>query len=137
MALTTFEKCRLIREIIIRKAAEVMTYTNWSADFALNYIREIPTDLPGRHPELELTGIQPAELTDAECSSLGFGRWTSDSPMRLIPLWLLPFLADEIQTTCISGKETFRRDQIDNDNRFGCLAYGIVPCDVASLQRTT
>jgi hypothetical protein len=125
--MTTFEKCRFIRDLLVRRAAEVMTYQNWSHEFASQQIRDVPTDILTRYPEL--SGIQPSELTDAECESLGFGRWSQENPMRLIPLWLLPFLADEIKTTSISGGAVLRKADMDNDNRFGCLAYGIMPAD--------
>jgi hypothetical protein len=125
MIMNTFEKCQTIRRVIVNRAAEVMAYTNWGDDFAAKQIREIPVSLLERNPELGQ--IQPAELTNDECDSLGFGRWSEDNPMRLIPLWLLPFLADEIKTTCIDGSSVSRKADMDNDNRFGCLAYGVTP----------
>jgi hypothetical protein len=126
--MTTFEKCQVVRRIIMNRTAEVMSYTNWEDDFAVRQIREIPADLLEQSPELG--GIQPSELTDAECDNLGFSLWSKENPIRLIPLWLLPFLADEIKTTSISGTDVFRKADMDDDNRFGCLAYGVLPCDV-------
>jgi hypothetical protein len=126
--MTTFEKCQVVRRVIMNRTAEVMSYANWEDDFAVRRIREIPADLLKQSPELG--GIQPSELTDAECDNLGFSRWSEENPIRLIPLWLLPFLADEIKTTSISGNDVFRKADMDDDNRFGCLAYGVLPCDV-------
>lgn len=123
--MTTFEKCQTIRKLIVNRAAEVMCYTMWSDEFAAKQIREIPDVLLERHPELGK--IQPSELTEEECNSLGFGQWNADNPMRLIPIWLFPFLADEIQTTCIDGSSVLRKADMDNDHRYGCLAYGIMP----------
>ena len=120
--MNTYEKCRRIRKAIVNRAAEVIAYDNWAADFAARQIREVPDVL---RQEPELTGIQPCELTSEQCDELGFGTWSEDNPMRLIPLWLFPFLADEITTTCISGSVVHRREDMDNDVRFGCIAYGV------------
>jgi hypothetical protein len=61
-------------------------------------------------------------------ADLGFGKMTEESPMWLIPLWLLPFLPDIIETECINGtKSVLKKSEIDNDERFGCLAYGVYP----------
>jgi hypothetical protein len=125
---TTFEKCQVIRRVIVNRAAEVMAYTNWEAAFAVQQIRDIPADLLSQNPELG--DIQPSELTDAECESLGFCRWSKENPMRLIPLWLFPFLAGDVKTATIDGEVVMCKADMDNDHRFGCLAYGVVPCDV-------
>jgi hypothetical protein len=122
---TTFEKCQRIQRVIVNRAAEVMSYKRWGDDFAAKQIREIPEFLIKRNPELGQ--IQPAELTSDECDRLGFCRWSEENPMRLIPLWLLPFLAEEVKTTCIDGSSVLLKSEMDDDNRGGCLAYGITP----------
>lgn len=38
-------------------------------------------------------------------TDLGFGKWSEESTIRLIPLWLFPFLAEEIETECIDGEK--------------------------------
>lgn len=78
----------------------------------------------------ELFGIQPADMTDRQLDALGFGRWSSQSPMRLIPLWLFPFLAESLVVECIDGEtKLIKKSEMDTDSRFGCLAYGIIPSD--------
>ena len=121
--MTTYENCKTLRRCIVNRAAEVMNYTNWSDDFAAKQIREIPAAL------LEKIGkVNIAELTAEQMDDLGFGRWSEENPMRLIPLWLYPFLPDEIETECIDGKKSvLKKADMDNDHRFGCLAYGIWP----------
>ena len=127
--MTTYEKCKAIRRMIINRAAEVMAYDNWSDDFAVKQIRKFPDELSKQTGE-KYFGIQPAEMTDKQLEELGFGRWSDETPMRLIPLWLMPFLADEIETECIDGvKKLTKKSEMDNDNRFGCLAYGVIPAD--------
>ena len=121
--MTTYEKCQAARRAIVNRAAEVMNYTNWSDEFAAKQIREVPEVL------IEKIGkINIAELTVSQMDDLGFGCWSEDNPMRLIPLWLLKFLPDEIESECIDGtKSTRKTAEMDKDHRFGCLAYGILP----------
>jgi len=116
--------------MIMNRAAEVMAYTNWEDDFAANQIRNFPAELASQKTGKDYFEIQPAEMTDKQLKELGFGIWSDKTPMRLIPLWLFPFLADEIATECIDGeKTTTKKSEMDNDNRFGCLAYGVIPAD--------
>lgn len=126
---TTYEKCCGIRRILLNRAAEVMCYHNWDDAFATKQIRELPEFFRDRWPNY--CDVQPAELTSAQCDELGFGSWSKENPMRLIPLWLFPFLAAEIKTQCIDGSTVLKKADMDNDHRFGCLAYGIIPADLA------
>ena len=67
-------------------------------------------------------------LTDEDCDFLRFGRWSKDSSLRLIPLYLCKIIPGSMKVTCIDGKEYPALKAIkDNDIRFGCLAYGIIP----------
>ena len=121
----TYELCNLIKDAIIRRTAEVIVYTNWSDEFALSQIREIP-DWIKQSEHFE--PVQPSELTASQCDSLGFGKLSVDSPQWLIPLWLLPFLAEEIKLNSIDGKTIQLKSEMDTDTRYGSLAYGVTPC---------
>lgn len=126
--LTVYEKCKLIRRIILNRASEVMTYHNWDTEFAAKEIRNIQPDVSTRYPEL--TNLQLSRLTDKQCQDLGFNKWSNKLPIRLIPLWLKGFLPKNSKTIFdINGKKVYRTKNIDNDNRFGSLAYGIIPSD--------
>lgn len=58
---------------------------------------------------------------------LGFGRWSEEDTMRLIPLWLFPFLADEVETESLFGGTCYNKSDIDPDTtRFGIMSYGVV-----------
>lgn len=123
--MNTYDKCRGIRRYILNRAAEVMAYTNWDGEFALKQIRDIPREVLEEH---NFGMVNIAELTAEQMDNLDFGRWSEDNPMRLIPLWLLPFLPDEIEADCIDGVRTvYKRSEMNNDNRGGYLAYGIRP----------
>lgn len=121
--MNTYEQCQTLRRCILNRAAEVMNYTNWSADFAASQIREIHEKLKDK-----IGTINIAELTAEQMDDLGFGKWSEENPMRLIPLWLYQFLPDEIETEWIDGKRSvLKKADMDTDNRYGMLAYGIWP----------
>lgn len=68
------------------------------------------------------------ELAESELQELGFSKWSDEElpGVYLIPLYLYPCIPDGTVLTCIDGKEyTKGVHAIDNDIRFGCIAYGI------------
>lgn len=58
--MNTFQKCRVIRRMIMNRAAEVMAYKNWGDDFAAKQIRSAPEAIEKMNGGKELFGIQPA-----------------------------------------------------------------------------
>ena len=127
--MNTFEKCCLIRRMIVNQAAEVMAYDNWGSEFAVKQIRNFPSEIRKMKSGKDLFEIQPAEMTKIQLKELGFSRWDSKTEMRLIPLYLFPFLAEEIKVECIDGTSLTKKSDMDKDIRFGCLAYGVIPVD--------
>lgn len=126
--MTAYKVAKKIRNHVMTMSAEVMNYKSWSDDFAVQRIREIP------EKTASIGTVNVAELTEDQMNDLGFGRWSEDSPMRLIPLWLYPWLPDEIELGCINGKkETLKKSEMDTDNRFGYLAYGVRPANTDSV----
>ena len=82
--------------------------------------------------------IDVTSLTSKEAKSLGFGVWSEETNLHLIPFYLYDFLAFGQELESISGDKVevtpnYRLSgwpgYIDNDYRFGCLAYGFVPKD--------
>lgn len=121
----TYELCKAIRHRILTRAAEVMNYTSWDHEFATNEIRTIPAKILN---DEAFEPIHLEELTAEQMDDLGFGVWSEENPMRLIPLWLLPFLPEEVNCGCIDGEiGKLKKSEMDNDHRFGCLAYGVMP----------
>jgi len=125
--MNTCEKCCSIRSMILTRAAEVMNY-DWDAKFSKKNVKEFPNDL---REKIDTGGndffnIQPSELTEKEMDKLGFGDWTKENPIRLIPLWLFPFLAENIKTNCIDESEKLKKSEMDTDHRFGYIAYGVL-----------
>lgn len=122
---STFEVAENIRRIIVNSAAESMNYLNWDADFVASQLREIPERIKKADWFIP---VNPSDLTEKEMRELGFRKWSEDDPMFLIPLWIFPFLPDEVDCGCIDGEKRIqKKSEMDNDHRFGCLAYGVMP----------
>lgn len=120
--MTSFELAKVIRKAICDRAAQVFTYTSWGDDFALKEIRSIPESIKGAS---NFDAIDPNDFTVEELKELEFYLW-NNSNLYLMPLWMLPFIKEEVDLGCINGKRRiFRRDEIDNDERRGFLAYGV------------
>lgn len=123
-----YDLCKWIKSRIANKAAEVFSY-NWSVESCVNEIRELPGIIINTEGFFR---IDPTVLTKDEMTGLGFSLWSEESPMMLLPLWLLPFLVDEVKVGSVSGGDysVVRRVNMDNDHRWGYLAYGVKPSDV-------
>lgn len=104
--MTDYEKLRNIRRYIVNIAAEVYTYTNWSSEFAAEQITKIPNSGRGICDNVDIS-----ELTAEQMKDLGFGKMDENSKSFLIPLWVLPFLREEIKTSCIDGSTIFKKIQ--------------------------
>ena len=122
--MTTFELAEKLKGMLVNKAAEIYSYVNWEDGFALSEIRGYPDKIKSMDGFFD---IDPTKLTKSEAEKLGFGSWDEESDLMLIPLWLLPFLVDEFAGGSISDdkSETIKKSDIDNDQRFGCLATGV------------
>lgn len=66
-------------------------------------------------------------LSKQEAIELRFCKWSEEDPnLYLIPIWLLPVLPVGTKLTSINGDEiVYDGKNVDNDVRFGCLAYGV------------
>lgn len=133
--LTPFEQAQEVRRSMAMAAADAVIYRSWPDDFRLSQIREKNDRLCQLCRGIPLDG-----LTVAECDDLGFGRWSEGNPLRLIPIWLYPHLRYGDTVTSFTGKAVIVGTDytnpdsgdgyVDNDARFGCLAFGIIPADV-------
>lgn len=128
--LSLFEKCRAIKRTLLNRAAESISMKTWSDDFRLKNLYEIHTTVAGWEKEYGSFKIDPNQLTEEELTKLEFGRWEEGNPLRLIPLWLFPFLAETLETISIDGTKHSTLAELDNDTRFGCIAYGVIPKDL-------
>jgi hypothetical protein len=120
---TTFETCKNIRSVLLLSLSECAIYKSWEDSYTLETIRSVSTKILERYGT-----IDPNDLTLKEMEDLGFRRWSEETPIMLIPLWIFPFLPDELECECIDGEKGVRsKDRIDSDHRFGLLAYGVIP----------
>lgn len=106
---------------LLSKAGNYVTYGE-HLDFSVDdLITQVKT-------EIEITTYEFETLTIDEAKLCGFRKWSDDSPnLYLIPTWLYNFLPSGLKVESING-EKFTIDKpsdLDNDSRFGCLAYGV------------
>ena len=104
------------------KVAETVQY-HWSDGFCRREIRESH----GKFINELKKHIDFDHLTREEAKELRFMRWDEDMPdLYLIPLWLLPVVPIGTELTSIGGEKIiYDGTNVDNDIRFGCIAYGI------------
>ncbi len=62
-----------------------------------------------------------------EAMELRFGKWSDEQPnLWLFPLYLVPIIPEGLEIEYIDGtKGIYEKGKMDNDVRFGCVAYGI------------
>ena len=92
---------------------------------------------------VESTGrIMVSDLTEAQVKELGWPKWSDEDELTLIPFYLYDYLEYGQTLTSISGDKKIvtpgynsglpsypdsNPNYIDNDHRFGFLAYGFYP----------
>jgi len=136
--MTTFKKCQIIRNSLLTRIGESLSYSEWTDESKINNINGIYSSL--EKWEKEGAGsfkINPNDLTTKECEDLGFAKWSNENAIQLIPLWLFPFLAEEFEFTSIGGSKHNKLSELDSDHRYGCLAYGIIPKDSVQVSSQT
>lgn len=104
---------------------EIDAYSEtWSAEYCKKYAMErhqTAIDALKKHLDWD-------NLTEQDCKELRFMRWSEDSKMYCIPIWLYKAIPVGTELISIGGERiVFDGNNIDNDTRFGCLAYGIIP----------
>ena len=125
--LTTFEKVKAIRRSLLTRVGESLSSESWPNDFRFTNIQGIHKTLQKWEEKNGSFKIDPTDLSFEEMIELDFGFCSEERPIRLIPIWLYPFLADEFESESISGSKHSKLSEIDNGHRFGVLAYGVVP----------
>lgn len=105
------------------KIAETVQYKSWSDE----YCREVAQKATDTMLDSLKKDLNWDSLTKEEALELRFGQWSNEDPdLYLIPLWLLPIIPIGTKLTTIFGDEiTYDGHNVDNDTRFGCIAYGI------------
>lgn len=109
---------------LANRVSETTQYENWSDEFCRKEIKEANQ----KFVEEIKNHIDWDNLTEEDCKELRFGKWDEESGIYLIPLYLFPIIPIGLKVYCISGDEIVNDGtNLDNDIRFGCIAYGIKP----------
>ena len=105
------------------RVAETVQYTSWSDEYCRKTIKEA-TD---KMLDVLSENIDWNNLTKEEAYELRFMRWSEDQPdLYLLPLYILPILPIGTKIISIFGEEIiYDGTNVDNDIRYGCIAYGI------------
>ena len=104
------------------RVAQTVQYINWSDAFCRKEIKEAHDMFIEEIKKF----IDFNNLTVAEAKELRFGKWSEETDIYLIPLYLLPVVPIGMKLTSIFGKDIiYDGTNVDNDIRFGCIAYGI------------
>lgn len=75
----------------------------------------------------ELSKIDITKCSKEELEEFGFRLWNKESRLMLAPYyWLKLFKKGQVLTAIDNTTITVGKDRIDNDERFGLLAYGII-----------
>lgn len=124
--LSEYEIAASIRSHLLRVVSEVMNYhKHWSNEFSIKSIDEITDKIKSAN---WFRFIDPYEFNQDQLLDLDFRRWSEDSQLMLAPLWLFQFLKDGVKYIDIDDQEIiFNKSDADNDNRYGCLSFGIIP----------
>ena len=123
-------KIKHIQKLLANKTGEFLSYENWSDEFCRKEIRELRDKIIAQLGRISLAG-----LTKEEAEELGFGKWSDESPLRLAPVWMYPFLTPGEELHSISGDSVVvgsnytkhgEEGYVDSDHRFGSLAFGVM-----------
>lgn len=105
------------------QVSQGLTYKSWSPEFKAKENEESATKMY----EALAKHIDVTTLTVEEARALRFMKWEEESDLWLFPLWLVPLIPEGLVVTFIDGHTTpYIKDTLDNDIRFGCVAYGII-----------
>lgn len=129
MKYNTFDICSIVLRNMATQAAQSIEYPTWSDEFA----REQTIGIVGKIKEsLWFEPVNPALLTEEQMKILMFNKWDEESGIMLIPLYLRQFIKEGTPVMSISNETSyFSLETTDNDHRYGCLAYGVIPAKEA------
>ena len=124
--MTTYELAKRYMQMHCAKLAELIEY-DWSDAFKEKELSKFIDDLQAMEG---YRYIDPNNLTKDQLLDLGGRLWSDDNgDYILIPLWLKAHLPTVFNGSCLGAPEKLlKTSEIDNDHRFGCLAYGVYLC---------
>lgn len=97
------------------------SFVKSTVDSVVNEYIEYVDGIPFR-PDINL-------LSTEQLKSLGFQRWSEDSGVLLVPVWLYQFIEPTLAISIDDESITLDSTFDSRDSRFGCLSCGIIPKD--------
>lgn len=109
---------------LANRVSETTQYKIWSDTFCRKELEEANKIFLSEMKRY----IDWEKLTEEDCKELRFCKWDVESGVYFIPLYLFPIIPIGLKVYSINGKEIVNDGaNLDNDTRFGCVAYGIKP----------
>lgn len=111
---------------LVNRLSELNTY-NWDANYKESVLKDaFNTFYKSLKKESNNHLIDLSRMTVETAKEMRFSKWDNNSDLYLFPLWFVPLIPIGTELTTISGdKIIYDGTNIDNDIRFGCIAYGI------------
>jgi hypothetical protein len=124
-----------IQRALLTRFSELFCY-GWDNSYKWKQLNETKDYIIENIGKINFTNFSSEQLL-----SLGFGIFSKKDNLHLIPLYFYPFLESEQYIECIDGtsiivcdgyqlagsEENKNYGYIDNDHRFGLIAYGFKP----------
>lgn len=115
----------IMEKNIVKAIGEARAYHQKDEYFSQR-IKEIMDDHVSKLDKCLEGRLSTLELNDSEARALGFMLWDGESDLRLIPLWLVPYINEDTWVLSVdNGEESEKIMDAELDTRFGCIAYGI------------
>lgn len=105
----------------VNRLSEMVVYKEWNNTTRTMCVEETFSTFYKSLEKNKLIDFN--NLTVEEVKELRFGKWIAG--LWLFPLWLVPLIPEGLEVTTISGETVKYNKSMDNDVRFGCVAYGI------------
>lgn len=94
-------------------------YSTWTGELLFDMTKEVYLKEP------VVTKEELVQLTEAQLIEAGFRRYSDNSDLLLIPIYLYRALHPEMEVFSILDEKAHLLKDINKDVRFGLLAYGI------------
>ena len=127
------ERVKFLLPAFIKLASQAFEYSkSWSPEYGYEHVQRVYANLL---EELGKLNIDFNNLSESDCRLLGFSltktSFLKDSSKQpediwLVPLYLYKLIPKGTKLVSLFGEEVVAgRDYLDNDNRGGCLAFGV------------